>query len=356
MNEEDEYTIDDEILIPTPEFKLFMTDIIRNRCLIREETFNECFNNENGWSTLRQAFVHKSLMMTHYDLLETEGDAVISLVVIEYLREKFPDIVNTEWLTVLKHKLVSGKQLGAMAVKHGLSKFIEYKKDYYEPIFNEFGSTDEERLNSTDFLGMAEDTLEALCGAIKQILNKCTTRGVGYVACFNLIVSFLNELDIITKLQKHLDADLVFDPKTRFKETIEMKKYHTIKGCKLDDSLKVFDLGVESDTPTRSDAIKFYTFYMRNNANQKIIDSILKGTNRYVAFSLFCLTGDPNRKTLVGLAFAKNSSDAKKGAALEGIKTLKNNKNNPIFKPPSDAYKRSPWKPQKKGSKNPQLK
>lgn len=79
----------------------------------------------------RKAFTHssaanqlKSENRESYERLEFLGDAVLSAVIADYLYKKYP-FKDEGFLTKMRSRMVSRQQLGKLAVKFGVEKFIE---------------------------------------------------------------------------------------------------------------------------------------------------------------------------------------------------------------------------------------
>lgn len=79
----------------------------------------------------RKAFTHSSAAnqakdgsRESYERLEFLGDAVLSAVIADYLFKKFP-YKDEGFLTKMRSRIVSRTQLGKLAVKFGIDKFIE---------------------------------------------------------------------------------------------------------------------------------------------------------------------------------------------------------------------------------------
>ncbi len=92
-----------------------------------EQKFNLKFNNKD---LLIQAFTHRSYLnenkdfnLSHNERLEFLGDAVLELVVTEYLYLKYPD-KSEGILTSWRAALVNSNILGEVAEKIGFNDFI----------------------------------------------------------------------------------------------------------------------------------------------------------------------------------------------------------------------------------------
>lgn len=153
------------------------------------------------------AFVHKSYMNEHSDQktehnerLEFLGDAVLELVVTEYLFKKYPDQeegVLTNW----RSALVKGKHLAEIATELDLGLYL-------------YLSRGEERSGGRKKNYILANTLEALIGAM--YLDQ------GYEATHRFIDSF-----ILKRLEEILKKGLHIDAKSHFQEVSQEVTGHT---------------------------------------------------------------------------------------------------------------------------------
>src|SRR5574337_446911 len=83
-------------------------------------------------SLYRKAFTHSSAAnqskgkdgpRESYERLEFLGDAVLSSVIADYLFKKFP-FKDEGFLTKMRSRIVSRQQLGKLALKFGVDRFI----------------------------------------------------------------------------------------------------------------------------------------------------------------------------------------------------------------------------------------
>ena len=287
-------------------FENFIYNILRFRCLLKEKTVNKFFiKNKESMQLLNQAFIHKSFdAVTNYELLEFRGDVIVNACVVEFITDNYPLIVSIKWNTRLKHTLVSGKVLARMAVRNGFEEFLQVSDELRER-FNTFP----DKWDCEDYQAAYEDTVEALCGAISQILNKHTTKGVGYVACYNLISSFLKEEHI------SLEYEDVFDAKSRLKEVFDAKKWNDIAGCRLSDCLYSMEVNEKS-------LDKYMKESSRNKGFANTNSSIVNSNDRFIAFGYACIDGNPKNKTLLSVTTANKKKNAEQKAADEVIKRL----------------------------------
>lgn len=173
------------------------------------------------------AFVHKSYINEHKDRkkehnerLEFLGDAVLELVVTDFLYKNFPtkgEGVLTNW----RAALVQGKHLAEIAIQLDLGVYL-------------YLSRGEERSGGRKKNYILANTLEALIGAI--YLDK------GYETAHEFIGNF-----ILNKLTSILEQGLHIDAKSRFQEICQeflniTPEYRVIKEDGPDHD-KVFTMG-----------------------------------------------------------------------------------------------------------------
>lgn len=143
------------------------------------------------------AFKHSSLSKEKKELishsnerLEFLGDAVLGAVIAEFLFKKYP-FKDEGFLTELRSRIVNGENLGKLAKKIGLTKFIE---------FNSKGKV------LHGHKSMHGDAMEALIGAV--YLDR------GYKFCKKFILEKL--------LDNHLDIDELAEKDDNFKSKLIM--------------------------------------------------------------------------------------------------------------------------------------
>lgn len=173
----------------TPDFKKF------------EETSGITFKNKE---LLRRAFTHRSYLnenrsteSSHNERLEFLGDAVLELMVTEYLFEKYPDS-NEGDLTAYRASLVNAITLSEVAQKIGVNDFLLLSK-------GEAKDTGKARQY------ILANTIEAIIGAI--YLDQ------GYDAAKYFVSKNLFHLiDKIIEEQSWIDAKSKFQEKSQEKE------------------------------------------------------------------------------------------------------------------------------------------
>lgn len=147
---------------------------------------------------LIEAFCHRSYLnenpdfyLPHNERLEFLGDAVLELVVTEYLYKKYPKKSEGE-LTNWRAALVNAKMLGDLARDLGFNDFLLLSKG-------------EEKETGKARLYILANTFEALIGAI--YLDR------GYKNCQDFI-----EKNLMVKLPEIIKKGLFKDAKSRFQE------------------------------------------------------------------------------------------------------------------------------------------
>lgn len=164
-----------------------------------ETKLNIRFNNQN---LLRQALVHKSYInenpaftLDHNERLEFLGDAVLELVVTEYLFKHYPRTPEGE-MTNWRASLVNSTMLNHIAQEFTLYDFLYLSK----------GERKDQNPKAKQYI--LANAFEALIGAIHLDQGLDTVR------------EFI-EKNIVSKLPHILKYKLHLDPKTRFQETAQ---------------------------------------------------------------------------------------------------------------------------------------
>lgn len=155
---------------------------------------------------LKQALVHRSylnenndLPYSHNERLEFLGDAVLEIIVTEYLYHQFPDTPEGQ-LTNWRASLVNAKMLYEVARDLGIEKYLKLSK----------GEAKDKNKKSRQFI--LADAIEAIIGAI--YLDQ------GYLKAQEFV-----KKNILNRLKDILDSQSYLDPKSRFQE-----KAQEIKG------------------------------------------------------------------------------------------------------------------------------
>lgn len=234
--------------------------------LLEKETISELLRSHGiiqtpfDISIYRKAFLHRSyctrknenvisgntscpencipLQEESNERLEFLGDAILNLVVAEYLFERYPD-VNEGFLTVMRTKLVNGKMLAFISKKLNLGQLVVISKQI-------------EMNNGRDNSNILEDAFEALLGAIYIDYNQykidtggkmpmLDSTGVGFQTVSSFIVNvferYVDFSDLVKqkgnpkdKLTKQCQHNFQWLPKFYEVDIIEKrnKKEHTV--------------------------------------------------------------------------------------------------------------------------------
>lgn len=167
---------------------------------------------------------HPDFKLEHNERLEFLGDAVLELVVTEYLYKNFgnPEGELTNW----RASLVNGDSLADVAYKLGIEDFILMSK----------GESKDKNSKARQYI--LANAMEAIIGAIYLEHGLPTAR------------KFISK-NIISKLEKILKTKAYIDPKSQFQEKAQEKlgitpSYKVISSYGPDHA-KVFKVGVYLD-------------------------------------------------------------------------------------------------------------
>lgn len=184
------------------------------------------FSDEN---LIRQALVHRSYLNEHPDFklghnerLEFLGDAVLEIIVTEYLYLNFQETSEGD-LTNWRASLVNAKMLYEIAVELGVEEHLYLSK----------GEARDKNKKSRQFI--LADAIEAIIGAL--YLDKGIEAAKDFV-----LKNVVSKLDDILKNQSYLD------PKSHFQEKAQEEKGITPHYQIIDeigpDHAKIFTVGL----------------------------------------------------------------------------------------------------------------
>jgi hypothetical protein len=158
--------------------------------------------------TFQVALTHKSVSNTNYEEFEIFGDTILNQSILFWIRKTHPEIKNIEWLTKIKHYLISTKVVGNIGFQLNIGKFIKYDANQIA-------------LGSDEYKKMCEDVVEALLGATIVCFNEHLDfdHGVGYQICQNIIH------DLLTDLNPSLKYEDVWDDITILKEMYDTQRW-----------------------------------------------------------------------------------------------------------------------------------
>jgi len=185
-----------------------------NNLLKLQESLDLNFKDLN---LIKQAVVHRSYLNEHPDFkighnerLEFLGDAVLEIVVTEYLYLTYPQVPEGD-LTNWRASLVNSKMLYEVANELGIEKNLYLSK----------GEAKDKDKKSRQFI--LADAVEAIIGAIYL------DQGIKVAKKF-ILKNIVGKLDVI------LENKLYLDPKSRFQEKSQEEKGLTPHYKILDES------------------------------------------------------------------------------------------------------------------------
>ena len=190
-----------------------------------EGTLKVTFKNQD---ILRQSMVHRSYLnenpgfnLPHNERLEFLGDAVLELVVTEYLYQHYPNPEGE--LTNWRAALVNAVMLSSIAKDLGLEDYLYLSR----------GEAKDVGTKARQYI--LANAIEAVIGAIYL------DRGMSAAA------EFISR-EVLVKLPGVLESKLYLDPKSRFQELAQDKAGTTPHYLVLDehgpDHAKVFRVGL----------------------------------------------------------------------------------------------------------------
>ncbi len=150
---------------------------------------------------LQQAFIHRSYLnendfyLGNNEKLEFLGDAVLELIVTDYLYQKFPN-KNEGELTALRSALVKRQTLAQVAEELKFHKYLKLSKGEAKTVNNQ--------------VAILSNTVEALIGALYL--------DTGLESAKKFIKTYL-----LPKLDSIIESNLYIDAKSQLQEIIQEK-------------------------------------------------------------------------------------------------------------------------------------
>ena len=182
-------------------FKSFIQTLLQRSHL--KKKYIDLLTNTESMNLYSDAFTHISIDPDrNYEYLEILGDVTCNKSIVWYIKERFPQLQNSDGVKViarLRINLVSKKNFAMIAESLGFIDFISCEKEIKE----QKGKS------------LLEDVFEAFFGATEVLIDKLLGNGAGYGICFRILSSILADMNISLKY------DDLYDPITRLKETFD---------------------------------------------------------------------------------------------------------------------------------------
>lgn len=181
---------------------------------------------------LKQSVVHRSYLnehprfeLNHNERLEFLGDAVLEIIVTEYLFKNFPETPEGD-LTNWRASLVNAKILAEIAKEIKLEKYLYLSK----------GETKDKNSKARQYI--LANAIEALIGSI-------------YLDQGSKVAKKFIKTTIISKLDYILTNKLYLDPKSKFQEKAQeifkITPYYKVLKESGPDHAKIFEVGLYLD-------------------------------------------------------------------------------------------------------------
>ncbi len=209
-HEDEKKRLSDEKFSPLrgEKFKTFISDILTRQAKLPVAKVAEYLKHID---VFEQAFTHSSANPTkNYEALEILGDSILNFCVVNYLSQRFPELMANDGsgvgtLARLKINLVSKAIFAQCAEKLGFGDFIA-----------------SDMLNRRDEMpSLLEDTFEAFNGALIRVSALCDENSSrkGYLVSlgpgYRIVSSFFDGMEISLKYED------LYDAKTRFKQLLD---------------------------------------------------------------------------------------------------------------------------------------
>jgi len=255
--------------------------------ILQREDLEQLFNN-NGLLNIqfknidlyRVAFVHKSyctmknidfdksnincpddcipLQDMSYERLEFLGDALIGMIVANYLYTRFPD-QNEGFLSKIRTKIVNGRMLGYLSNKIGFQKFAIISKQV-------------EETGGRNNFKIMEDIFEAFIGALfldfQTESDKVQLPNSIKIASFTGAGYFIVESFIIYIIENYIDFCELIRIKNNYKDMLVSYMMHNLQ-----DTPKFYEVKISI-----KDNVRIFTYCIKDRNNAIIATS--NGSNK----------------------------------------------------------------------------
>lgn len=242
-----------------------------------------------------KAFTHVSAdRVNNYEVYEALGDTVVNACIMRYISEKYPEIVNIEWLTKLKNLFQSKVWLFRIAMVLGFEKWVRYSLEDFEVFYQVPNYR-----NTQEYQSIFEDTTEAFFGCFLECFIKS-----GYSFGAALQIAYYVLWWAFEEDPPEIRYEDVYDPVTRLKSVMSERggTIETLEGHVWD-----YDGAGESFKDTSGEVVMYtHTYYGWVTSVKK------KGVHVRGA-----------KTTIIGQATAPGESEAKQAAALMALNNLK---------------------------------
>jgi dsRNA-specific ribonuclease len=231
----------------TPKFKNFISSLLKRTDM--NDSSISLYTDDKSMIEFRRAFTHKSYnSLFNLERLEFLGDGYVNLMAARYIRERFPKIIATHWLTPLHQSFTKKNGLYKVGLRENFIDHILYGDEMISII------QDKNREYNNDFRSMLEDSVEGLFGAIAVISMRHAPRGVGYTLSYLLFKEF-------NKINMSLDYHNVFEFGSILKE--------------------IYDpLGWKFENSVTTQALKGKTLYITNVYGYPLGDKTVRFENK----------------------------------------------------------------------------
>lgn len=256
------------------DFRSFIRSLL-SKADINDEHL-DLYTSDANIKRYQVAFTHKSvstLSAENYETFEFEGDVVVNMCAVKWIRTRYPKIANVSWLTHMKHKIISQSVLGIVAEQYGFLERIRIGDDVVNRILNisnghayklsdgehvklhesskehtkeeleealealhdDDGKTikrQDHRPTGCGYLALLEDTFEAFIGATSVIVDStsCTKLGVSIAVCFAIVSKMLDDANLTFEYED------LWDPITRVKQiAYDRKTWPINKAFRIED-------------------------------------------------------------------------------------------------------------------------
>ena len=210
------------------------------------EAFYNFFKNILGFTPRRTeiyqiAFIHRSMSKEtlqgrriNNERLEYLGDAVLSAIVADFLYKKYP-YQGEGFLTILRSKIVSRKNLNKLEQKIGLYQLIKYNKE-----------------SQGIFKSIDGDAFEALVGAIYLEKGYAFTRKV----VIDRIINIHLDIDALSQQDWNYKSKLI-DWGQRERHSVAFEVVRTMFQGKQNNSRKEYEVQALIDHQPAETAVEY---------------------------------------------------------------------------------------------------